>query len=389
MIPRLLKSSFPEKLSFFLFGPRQTGKSTLLSSYLNPKTSLTIDLLKTDSYLQFKPHPSFLQAVLKGCDPQIQTVFIDEIQRVPELLDEVQVNLAGPSPKQFILTGSSARKLKKNHANLLGGRAALLKLYPFSYSEVRSAGFTLHESLTWGLLPPLWNMEKADRPLFLKSYIETYIKEEIQAEALTRNLPGFMRFLALSAHENGALVNFTALSQDTGVGLNMVREFYQILEDTLLCVRLEPFTSRKRRMVKHGRYYFIDTGIVNALCNRLSPAAIMPGTPQFGAAFEHFIIMELFKIRENLGKSFNLSFYRTSAGAEVDVVIEKQDNSLVALEIKSGPRPVSVNMSGLKSFRTLSENARAVCVHTGDYAYKEDGIDFLPWASFLDEVAGF
>lgn len=376
-------------MSFFLFGPRQTGKSTLLSSWLNPQTSITIDLLKSDTFLQFKSQPSFLQTVLKGCPPVVRTLFIDEVQRVPELLDEVQVNLTGERPMQFVLSGSSARKLKRSHANLLGGRAALLKLHPFSYAEVKSSGFSLEEALTWGLLPPLWNMEKADRALFLKSYVETYIKEEIQAEALTRNLPGFMRFLTLSAYENGSLVNFTGLSQDTGVGLHMVREFYQILEDTLLCVRLDPFTSRKRRLVKHARYYYVDMGIVNALCNRLPPLVLAPGTPVFGAAFEQFIVLELFKIKENLGKNFNLSFYRTSAGAEVDVVIERQDNSLVAVEIKSGRKPESKDMSGLKSFLDLAENARAVCLHTGDYAYRDGGIEFLPWAVFLEEAAGF
>jgi predicted AAA+ superfamily ATPase len=179
------------------------------------------------------------------------------------------------------------------------------------------------------------------------------------------------------------------LSQDTGVGAHMIREFYQILEDTLLCLRLDPFTSRKRRLVKHARYYYVDMGIVNALCNRLPPLVLTPGSPLFGAAFEHFIILELFKIRENLGRSFNLSFYRTSAGAEVDVIVERQDNHLVAVEIKSGRNPDLGDVSGLKSFLSLAENARAVCVHGGDFIYKKEGVEFIPWPLFLEEAAEF
>jgi predicted AAA+ superfamily ATPase len=389
MIKRSLGSHFPKKISFFLFGPRQTGKSTLIRTQISPEESITIDLLKTDTYLQFKTRPSFLHSVLEGCSSNTKIVFIDEVQRIPELLNEVQVNLTSERPFQFILSGSSARKLKRSHANLLGGRAALLKLFPFSYIETKSSGFSLNDTLTFGMLPPLWNMEKSDRTLFLKSYIETYIKEEIQTEALTRNLPGFMRFLTLSANENGSLVNFTGLSQDSGVGLHMIREFYQILEDTLLCVRLDPFSSRMRRLVKHSRYYYIDIGIVNALCNRLPPMTIQPGTSLYGAAFEHFIILELFKIKESLNRNFKLFFYRSASGAEVDVILEKQDNSYVAIEIKSGQNPEPSNVTGLKSFQGLVQNSRVICVHTGDFAYTKDDIEFLPWTSFLDEVTEF
>lgn len=367
--------------SAFLFGCRQAGKTMLLRHTVEP--DLYVDLLKKSERTRYTANAELLGAEIAALNQDHPLVVIDEIQKVPGLLDEVHRAIESESSARFILTGSSARKLKRSHANMLGGRATTLKLFPFSFREIRDS-FSLPDYLHFGGLPPVWLADTpAARKRRLESYVQTYLNEEIYEEAAIRNLPAFTRFLEFAGHENGNTLNYSAISMQLGISSNTVREYFQILEDTLLGFCLMPYAkSHRRRIVKHPKFYFIDTGLVFALRRMLS-IELTEATPLFGDAFEHFIVIEVMKAIEYLSEEIDMSFFRTSDGAEVDLILEKH-GQVVPVEIKAGTAPGTP--SGLRSFLRDHEVSTAYCACRTPRAYRLADVNFIPWQDLVEKL---
>jgi predicted AAA+ superfamily ATPase len=265
---------FSSKHSFLLFGPRGTGKSTLLRARLDPNECLWLDLLDAQVEDRFLRNPSDLYSIVKALPESIKFVVIDEVQKVCKLLDEVH-RLIEETDKIFILTGSSARKLKHGGANLLAGRAFVYHLYPLSCFELGSQ-FELDNALHWGTLPKIFSLE-AEKDEFLRAYADTYLKEEIWSEQVVRKLPPFRRFLEVAAQCNGKIINYANIARDVGVDDKTIKEYFLVLEDTMIGFFLEPFqNSFRKRLVEKPKFYFFDTGVVRSLSRRLS----VPLTPK-------------------------------------------------------------------------------------------------------------
>ena len=346
---------------------------------------LFINLLDHKQYLRYAKDVSLLSQEAKAIGKEKALIVIDEIQRCPQLLDEVQIILGELPKTQFILTGSSARKLKRAGINLLGGRAITLHLYPLTCSEI-GQGFSLIEALQFGTLPHITlEQQKADKIRLLKSYVETYIKEEVQQEALTRNIPAFAKFLELAAHENGNVINYQGIAREIGVHSKTVKEYFHILEDTLLGFIFPAYTkSHRKKLVLHPKFYFFDCGVVAALRNELAKE-LAPSTPPYGRAFEHFILLEIKKLIDYYELEAKLSFFRTADGAEVDLIIEFVDK-VWAIEIKSSYAPTLAELRGLKSFIRDHKPDRAICVCQTPQPYTRENIDFIPWQEFFKQL---
>lgn len=384
MFNRIIK--IPQQKSFFLFGPRGTGKSTLLRNVFPQGNSLWYDLLHTDTYTRLLAHPELIREEVLSRNPQISYVIIDEVQRIPELLNEVHWLSEQPNSPSFILTGSSARKLKTKKANMLGGRALTLQLFPLTVEELENV-FSLQKVLQFGALPKMisekTDEEKADR---LQAYVDTYLKEEIQWEAQIRNLAPFVQFLSLAAEENGHQINYSNIAHETGVHYLTVKGFFQILEDTLIGFMLYPYSkSIRKRLSKHPKFYFFDPGVRRALTRKLS-VPLQPFTKEYGEAFEHFIILEIMRMSIYKKWGYRFSFYRTSAGAEVDMIIESPTGRIMALEIKSSQNPAKKDFSGLKSFQKVCPSAEAYCVSSAPHRRTIGHMTILPWQEMFDVI---
>ena len=333
--------------SYFLFGPRQTGKSTFVKSLMTRK-DLYIDLLPQRDFLNYAKNPGRVReeilAHLERYDNPL--CVIDEIQKIPALLDEVH-ELIESKGIRFILTGSSARKLRRGGANLLAGRAYTYRLFPLTFTEI-GQHFDLDRALRTGTLPVLWGPDKEDPHEFLKSYSETYLKEEVAAEGLVRNIGPFAQFLDIAAANDGETVNFNNVARECSVSVKTVQQYFQILEDTFLAFRLPAWTrSERRRLVSHPRYYFFDTGVTNALAHTLTDQ-LNPHI--FGRRFEQFVICQLIAFIDYKRLDFQLYYWRTSHGAEVDVLLCQGNRIICALEIKSSQNIATERLGGLKSF---------------------------------------
>ncbi len=382
MIKRLLDLTC-FKHSLFLFGPRQVGKSYLIKNTLSP--DLYINLLVNEEYLRYSKNVSLLFAEIKKIKKEKMLVVIDEIQKCPELLNEVHHALEDIRTVQFILTGSSARKLRRAGVNLLGGRAITLHLYPLTSVELGER-FTIDDALLYGTIPNIVLEDTVeDKRRLLKSYLETYLKEEIHDEALTRNMPAFSRFLELAAFENGNLLNYQNIAREVGVASRTIKEYFTILEDTLIGYFLYPYTkSHRQKLVAHPKFYFFDPGVINALKNQLS-SYFIPGSPPYGMAFEHFVMIEIERMLSYHEREVKRSFFRTTDGAEVDLILEFA-NELWAIEIKSSDAPQMKDLGGLKSFIKDHPYKRAICLCQTPRPYVIDSIEFLNWRAFLQEL---
>lgn len=360
------------KKSHFLFGPRGTGKSSLIKHSIENQ-SLIIDLLHSETYLRLMEHPSLLESMI-ALNPKPFTV-IDEIQRVPELLNEVH-RLIENKQIHFLLTGSSVRKLKRHGVNLLAGRAHQAELYPLTYHEL--SNFNLHRYLQYGGLPMVVLSEEPEEDL--DAYVHTYLEEEIKAEALVQKLPAFSRFLQLSALTSGTTLNFTSIASDAGVSSATLREYYQILEDTFLGFLVPPWQhSVKRKAIATARFYYFDTGVKN----RLAKIHNLPEqTDLFGQAFEHFIAMELRAYLSYFRKKLPLCFWRTTTGHEVDFIIGDQ----IAIEVKTAKKISSKYLKNLKYL--LEENKMEKCylISQDPIAQKQENIYILPWEHFIKRL---
>lgn len=378
--------AFSDIHSFFLFGARGTGKSTLLKQRFKPEETLWIDLLDLQQEDELARNPQQLEAIVLGTSEKILRVVIDEVQKIPRLLDVVQ-KLMAITNKQFILTGSSAKKLRHGAANLLAGRAFVYHLYPFSFLEL-AATFDLGEALQYGLLPRVFHFKVAqEKQQFLQAYALTYLREEIWAEQLVKKLDPFRRFLEVAAQVNGKIINYARLARDVGVDDKTISHYFELLEDTLLGFFLEPFhSSFRKRLAKKAKFYFIDIGIARALSRTLT-LSIQPGTSFYGELFEQFIVAEIYKLFHYYQPEYRLSFLQTKDDAEIDLVIERPGLPLCLIEIKS---TASIDPSKLTSIKNIAEelNAEAYCLSNDPQIKKVGIVRALPWRQGIMEICG-
>jgi predicted AAA+ superfamily ATPase len=382
MFSRLRK--FSQKHSFFLFGPRGTGKSTLLAKRFDPKFTAWFDLLDSKIEEQFSRDPSELYAIVKALPNEITHVIIDEIQKVPKLLDEVH-RLIEEKKKQFILTGSSARKLKRGGANLLAGRAFVYHLYALSCFELGDV-FDLDKALHWGTLPKIFSLETdGDKEAFLRAYAETYLKEEIWDEQLVRKLPPFRKFLEVAAQCNGKIINYSNIAKDVGVDDKTVKEYFSVLEDTLIGFFLEPYhNSFRKRLSEKPKFYFFDTGVVRSLSRRLS-VPLISKTFAYGEAFEHFIFLEFIRLASYFQPDYRFSYIRTAGDVEVDLVVERPGKPLLCVEIKSSD---TIDETDIASFKRLTQdipNCEAIVLSQHRFVKQYGNVICYPWKQGLQE----
>lgn len=369
-IERILNlPSLIAKKSHFLFGPRQTGKTSLVHHTL--KGVKVYDLLDTSVYLALSQSPGRIGQELTAKD---RLVVIDEIQRLPELLNEVH-RLIESRGIRFLLTGSSARKLRRGGVNLLGGRARTKYLHPFTYKELGDK-FDLVRAIERGLLPSIYFSD--DPQADLQSYAGSYLQQEIVAEGSIRNLPAFSRFLKVAALCNSQIVNFTNISNDAQVARTTVYEYFEILKDTLILYELPAWRkSKKRKPLASSKYYFFDVGAVSMLQGR----KFYPGTPEFGEAVETYLMHELVSYSDYMSGE-KLSYWRSTSGFEVDFIIG--DHTAVEVKAKE-----NVSGSDLKPLRALSEEKklkRYLCVSLEPRRRRLGDVAVLPYIDFLEDL---
>lgn len=382
MYPRTLK--LPPEKHFFLFGARNTGKSTLIREIFDHDNSWYIDLLNTSEEDRYKKNPSVLTQEVEVLPDHIHHVIIDEIQKEPRLLDCVQM-LMGSSNKIFIMTGSSARKLKHGGANLLAGRAFVYHLYPLTVNEL-GEDFELNHALRWGTLPEIMKCQNdIERKEFLNAYAHTYLKEEIVAEQVVRKLDPFRRFLEVAAQCNGKIINASKIARDVGVDDKTIKSYFSILEDTLIGFLLEPFKgSFRKRLSLKPKFYYFDTGVARALA-RHATVELVPQTNAYGNAFEHFIILECIKISDYFRKDYRFSYIRTAGDVEVDLVVERPGKPLLCIEIKSSNNVASESITGFKQLTAEIPNCEAIVLSQDRYAKKIGHVVVYPWRQGIAE----
>lgn len=365
-LPQLL-----QKKSFFLLGPRSTGKTTLIETQL--PDAKVYDLLDYEIFRRLVQRPRLIEEEIT--DPA-QIIVIDEIQKLPMLLDEVQ-RLIQKKNIRFLLTGSSARKLKRRGSNLLAGRAWEARLFPLVYREIDD--FDLLQYLNRGGLPQVY-----DSPDFqeeLKYYVSTYLREEIQAEAITRNILAFSEFLDAIALANGQELNYESLASDCQVSPGTLKNYIQILEDTLLGFTLKGFTkTRKRKSISRAKHYLFDLGVTNQLCRR---GEIREKSDLFGNAFEHFIILEVRAFLNYYRKDIDLHYWRSTSQFEVDLVLGTE----IAIEIKGTHLVQDKHLKGLRALKEEGIHKRFLVVSLDlERRRTADGIEILPWKDFLKSL---
>lgn len=359
--------------SCFFWGPRQSGKSTLLKDFFSK--SPYYDLLLSDEFERLNRRPSLLREELIASHPATP-VIIDEVQKIPHLLDEIQWLIVNKHI-QFILCGSSARKLKRGSGNLLGGRALRYELFPLVSEEIPQ--FDLMRALNHGLLPRHYTADESDR--MCRSYIGDYLKEEIAAEALTRNIPAFAKFLEVASFSNGEVVNFTNIARECGVSGPTVKEYFQILVDTLIARFVPSFQKKpKRRVIQAQKFYFFDVGITNALLKR---GTIVQGGEIFGRAFEQFIFQEITAHSHYSGLEYSISYWRTASGFEVDFILGDRE---VALEVKGVPEIHAHHLRSVSAFREEYKPKKTIIVSLDTRPRDIDGMSVVPWKLFLQDL---
>lgn len=377
-VKRQLEIDLPPGQSAFLWGPRKTGKSTWLRQRF-PR-SIVYDFLKTDVFLRLSKQPYLLREELLGI-PEHEAlkgpVILDEVQKVPSVLDEVHWLIENKG-WSFILCGSSARKLRRGQANLLGGRAWRFEMFPLSAKEIDD--LDLLKALNNGLLPPHYFASHAQRSL--KAYVEDYLKEEVMAEGLVRNLPSFARFLDAIGYTNGELTNFANIARDCGVDAKTVRAYYEILVDTLLGRFVAPYVRKAGRqsIISAEKFYLCDVGVAGYLSGRVIKEARGEG---FGRAFEHFILMELWAHRAYTEKAYDVRFWRTKTGYEVDFILGDGE---VAVEVKGSARVDAGDLRAIKAFSEERSPRKAIVVCNEDRPRQHGNISILPWRVFLDRL---
>ncbi|MBL7127618.1 MAG: ATP-binding protein [Ignavibacteria bacterium] len=376
-LDRILKIELPKKQSAFLWGPRKTGKSTYLKTRF--PESIVYDFLKTDLFLEFSKNPSLLREQLsaKSNDVLKHPIILDEVQKIPQILDEVHWLIENKGLR-FIMCGSSARKLKRGKANLLGGRAWRYEMFPLVTAEL--ANWNLLRVLNHGLVPDHYlqkNYRKA-----LHAYTQDYLREEVFAEGLTRNIPAFSRFFEAMGYSHGELTNYLNISRDCGVESKTVREYYQILVDTLLGTMVTPFKKRQSRQVisRATKFYLFDVGVAGSLTKRNLEEE---KGELFGKAFEHFIFMEIAAYRSYKELDYEINYWRTKSGLEVDFVL---GNGEVAIEVKGTARIDKKDIRSMRAFVDEFSPAKAFIVCNEKEERMHDKIRIIPYRNFLHNL---
>jgi len=371
IIKRLLQINLPRGKSAFLWGPRKVGKTYWISHTL--KGVEVIDFLKTDVLAEYISRPALLRERYQN---HRGLIVIDEVQKIPAILDEVHW-LIENRDLSFLLTGSSARKLRRGHANLLGGRAWRRTMTPLSYIEVTD--FDIERIMVSGLLPP--HYLSPDPIEDLRAYIADYLKEEVISEALTQNIPAFREFLRVAAVTSSELINYANIARETGVSHKVVRTYFDILEDTYLGFRIPPWKkSKDRRMILAEKFYLFDVGVANYLSRRQPKI----GSPEFGKAFEHYILMELKAYQAYRNPEMPIAFWRTSTGREVDFIVGDKE---LAIEVKGSSR---VHEGDIRSLKALVEDGPVkrcciVCMEKQPRQLATD-IEAIPWKMFVEQL---
>ncbi len=370
MLERIFKLSNELDSSIFLFGGRQTGKTTILHQQF--PNAIYIDLLNTSIKERFRRRPSLLYDTLHD-KSEGTLVIIDEIPEVPELLNEVH-RLMVDSNLLFILCGSSARKLKRKGHNTLGGRAFPVYLHPLVSAEIPD--FDIDRAVTYGMIPPHYLAKNPQR--LLSGYIDVYLKEEIKEEALVRSLDAFHRFLEVAALTDGEIINNNNIAQECGVHATTVSSYFDILEDTLLGYRIPAYAKvMKRRLVQAPRFYYFDVGVVNHLLHRKE---LVRGTADYGHAFEHLVIQEIYAWLHYNHSEEKLSYWRTYTGIEVDAII---GDARVAIEIKSVEEVLPRHLKGLKIFAEEHPDSRRIIVSLDKFNRRVSDIEHLYLPDFF------
>jgi uncharacterized protein len=376
-IKRVLDMTLPPKQSAFLWGARKTGKSTYLKARF--PQSLVFDFLDTDLVLEFSKRPALLRERLLAQDAAIlkHPIILDEVQKVPHILDEVH-SLIENKGLQFILCGSSARRLKRGQANLLGGRAWRFEMFPLVSAEIKNVD--LLRALNHGMIPDHYLGEQYQKSL--KAYTTDYLKEEVFAEGLTRNIPAFSRFFEAMGYSHGELTNFSNIARECGVDSKTVKEYYQILEDTLLGTMIAPFKRRQSRQViaQAPKFYLFDVGVAGALTNR---HVTEERGELFGKAFEHFIFMELRAHSSIRELNYAINFWRTKSGLEADFVL---GDGQVAIELKGTHRVERKELRSLMAFKDEYAPRQTLVVCNERVERIHDNIRIIPWRVFLRDL---
>lgn len=365
------------KSSYFLFGPRGTGKTTwLLENYTD---SIYIDLLDPENYRKYNAHPERLIEVLEG-NSEKKTIIIDEIQKVPALLDLVHKLIEKKDGRKYILTGSSARKLKKHGVDLLAGRAALRRMRPFMASEMRNE-FDFNKSMKYGLVPVIY--DSRDPREALKAYTTLYVREEIQMEGLVRNIGAFARFLEAISFSHAAVLNVTNVARECEVERKTVENYISILEDLLIAYRIPVFTKKaKRAMAKHSKFYIYDTGIFRSI----RPTGPLDKTEEIdGACLEGMVAQHLNAWASYSSSDTKLFFWRTLAGSEVDFVLYGKD-VFCAIEVKNSTKIHPKDLRALKSFSEDYPDAKLYFLYRGKEMLKKNNIQCVPVEIFIKQL---
>lgn len=367
-----------KKKSIMLLGPRRSGKTALIRHQL--QADQVYDLLKADQFQALSYRPSLIRERLK---PQDKLVVIDEIQKLPSLMDEVHALIEETSCR-FLLTGSSARKLRRTHTALLAGRTRRFYLHPFCFPEVQDR-FRLETYLLRGGLPSAFLAETDSEAIEeLKDYAGDYLREEILSEAVVRKIEAFSRFLMIAARMNGELLNFEAVGSDAQVPSRTVREYFSVLEDTLVGSVLHPVRFKgklSRKSISTGKFYFFDCGVLNALLGR---RGFSTESPEFGSLFETWVYQELRAYADYRKErdSIEIQFWRSPSGLEVDFIV----NGEIAIEVKASQSISSRHLRGLCEFSQLKPLKKKWVVCRERVPRVVDGIEILPWRYFAEKL---
>lgn len=376
-IQRNLNITLPPGQSAFLWGARKTGKTTLLRQAF--PQSYVVDFLNTDIYLDMIKSPALLRQRILALPPQqfSHPIILDEVQKIPMVLDEVHW-LIENMKLSFILCGSSARKLKRGHANLLGGRAWRYELHPLTTMEVDN--IDLLKVVNQGLIPAHYLQDHAARSL--KAYVQDYLKEEVFSEGLTRNVAAFSRFFDAMAYSMGEILNYSNIARECGVDAKTVREYFQILVDTLLGRFVEPFKKRQDRsvIIKAPKFYLFDVGVSGMIAKR---HIVETRGELFGKAFEEFMLMEIAAYRSYKELDFPINYWRTKSGLEVDFILGEGE---VAIEVKGGIRVDANDLRGSYAFIDEYKPKRAIIVSNEKQKRIVNGIAITPWREFLSAL---
>ena len=370
--------------SAFLFGPRGVGKTVLARGYLaQARYAASIDLLSLETCRRYIAEPGLFRLEIEQQlqdipAPEMLTVLVDEVQKMPALLDEVHYLIERYKGRvQFLLTGSSARKLKRSGANLLAGRAWTLKLHPLSSQEVEP---DVRRALTVGTLPGFYQETLSSGRRSLRAYVETYLREEVMQELLVRKVDHFMRLLDMAGQVNGEPVNYSAIARDSGVSVKTAQEYFDILVDTLIAFRIDGWNRSVRKQLRQSpKYYFFDCGVLNAVRGELN-TELRPGSYRYGKLFETFIVNELIRANDYNEAGYRFHYWRTNTGQEVDLVLSRGPQDVpVAIEIKSQLSPGESDLKGLIAFASENGTAKLLCLCRTSREYSVGAILVMPW----------